>query len=132
MSSENNDETTCVVGLNQSGERTEDGQAIGDTDTGAAKDNATGVENAPNQNQVVGNGGGGDTTADGSLKKFKMEKVKKKWSFRSISFGKKDKQKPIKNEEISENAAVVAVAATNGIADGVVTNPIKVNPISYY
>lgn len=37
--------------------------------------------------------------ADESAKKSKKEKVKKKWSFRSISFGKKDKQKPSKNEE---------------------------------
>ncbi|XP_043654520.1 A-kinase anchor protein 200 isoform X2 [Drosophila teissieri] len=38
--------------------------------------------------------------ADESIKsKSKKDKVKKKWSFRSISFGKKDKQKPAKSEE---------------------------------
>lgn len=34
-----------------------------------------------------------------SGKKPKKEKVKKKWSFRSISFSKKDKQKPIKKDD---------------------------------
>lgn len=34
-----------------------------------------------------------------SNKKPKKEKVKKKWSFRSISFSKKDKQKPAKKDE---------------------------------
>lgn len=36
--------------------------------------------------------------ADESNKKTKKEKYKKKWSFRSISFGKKDKQKPAKSD----------------------------------
>ncbi|XP_023306820.2 A-kinase anchor protein 200 [Lucilia cuprina] len=48
--------------------------------------------------------------ADESIKKSKKEKVKKKWSFRSISFGKKDKQKPAKNEDAAEDGS----AATNG------------------
>lgn len=51
--------------------------------------------------------------ADESIKKSKKEKVKKKWSFRSISFGKKDKQKPAKNEEAAEDGAV----AVNGAAE---------------
>lgn len=38
----------------------------------------------------------------------KKDKVKKKWSFRSISFGKKDKQKPAKKEKkVDEEPAVV-------------------------
>lgn len=49
--------------------------------------------------------------SDDSAKKSKKEKVKKKWSFRSISFGKKDKQKPSKSEETTEE--IVA----NGEAD---------------
>lgn len=112
-------------------------EAAGDDDS-TPKDNATSSECAPKQNEVAAIGGGDNTTTtttttttDGSLKKFKMEKVKKKWSFRSISFGKKDKQKPIKNEEVSENATVLA-AATNGISDGKVTTPIKVNLSNYY
>ncbi|XP_065357049.1 A-kinase anchor protein 200 [Calliphora vicina] len=48
--------------------------------------------------------------ADDSIKKSKKEKVKKKWSFRSISFGKKDKQKPAKNDDAAEDVS----AATNG------------------
>lgn len=53
--------------------------------------------------------------ADESIKsKSKKDKVKKKWSFRSISFGKKDKQKPAKTEE---PASPTAAAATAGAAD---------------
>ncbi|XP_067621812.1 A-kinase anchor protein 200 [Eurosta solidaginis] len=48
--------------------------------------------------------------ADETNKKPKKEKVKKKWSFRSISFGKKDKQKPAK----SEDAATENATTTNG------------------
>lgn len=43
--------------------------------------------------------------ADESIKKSKKEKVKKKWSFRSISFGKKDKLKPAKSEEVAEDGS---------------------------
>lgn len=44
--------------------------------------------------------------------------MKKKWSFRSISFGKKDKQKPAKTEEPASPTSPVAAAAspTNGEA----------------
>lgn len=55
--------------------------------------------------------------ADESIKsKSKKDKVKKKWSFRSISFGKKDKQKPAKTEEPASPTSPVAAAAspTNG------------------
>lgn len=48
--------------------------------------------------------------ADESIKKSKKEKVKKKWSFRSISFGKKDKQKPAKSDDAAEEGS----ATTNG------------------
>lgn len=41
------------------------------------------------------------------IKKTKKEKVKKKWSFRSISFGKKDKLKPNKTEDNPENTSAV-------------------------
>lgn len=42
----------------------------------------------------------------------KKDKVKKKWSFRSISFGKKDKQKPAKKEKkVDEEPAVVVEEA---------------------
>lgn len=65
-------------------------------------------------------GGGGSATteeisplADESIKKSKKEKVKKKWSFRSISFGKKDKQKPAKAEDGGEDGS----ETTNGVAD---------------
>lgn len=57
--------------------------------------------------------------ADESIKsKSKKDKVKKKWSFRSISFGKKDKQKPAKAEEPATAAAAAAAASspTNGEA----------------
>lgn len=36
----------------------------------------------------------------------KKEKVKKKWSFRSISFGKKDKQKPKREKKVEEEKTV--------------------------
>lgn len=44
-----------------------------------------------------------------SNKKPKKEKVKKKWSFRSISFSKKDKQKPAKKEEEKTNGEIEKV-----------------------
>lgn len=40
-----------------------------------------------------------ETEAEDSARKPKKEKVKKRWSFRSFSFSKKDKQKPVKKEE---------------------------------
>lgn len=43
-----------------------------------------------------------------SAAKPKKEKVKKKWSFRSISFGKKDKQKPSKKDKKNEDNKAVA------------------------
>ncbi|KAJ4440702.1 hypothetical protein ANN_08850 [Periplaneta americana] len=42
---------------------------------------------------------GEDTNADNKAKKEKKDKVKKKWSFRSISFSKKDKSKPPPRED---------------------------------
>lgn len=81
-----------------------------------------------NQNEEVN-----ETTASASTpdsKKSKKDKLKKKWSFRSISFGKKDKQKPSKKAEEStalakeEVAAVTAaVADTNGESEKV---PVEV------
>uniref|UniRef100_A0A1I8PJK3 Uncharacterized protein n=1 Tax=Stomoxys calcitrans TaxID=35570 RepID=A0A1I8PJK3_STOCA len=44
---------------------------------------------------------------ENSMKKSKKEKVKKKWSFRNISFGKKDKQKPGKSEDTPEKASTM-------------------------
>lgn len=46
-----------------------------------------------------------------SAVKPKKEKVKKKWSFRSISFGKKDKQKPSKKDKKNEDNKAVAEGA---------------------
>lgn len=63
----------------------------------AATETAKGEEGSPKEAAA-----GEDITplADESIKsKSKKDKVKKKWSFRSISFGKKDKQKPAKSEE---------------------------------
>ncbi|XP_039495003.1 A-kinase anchor protein 200 isoform X1 [Drosophila santomea] len=63
----------------------------------AAAETAKGEEGSPKEAAA-----GEDITplADESIKsKSKKDKVKKKWSFRSISFGKKDKQKPAKSEE---------------------------------
>ncbi|KAL5282428.1 hypothetical protein ACFFRR_005522 [Megaselia abdita] len=51
-----------------------------------------------------------------SSKKTKKDKLKKKWSFRSISFGKKDKQKPLKK---TEEKTQVASATDNGESDKV-------------
>jgi hypothetical protein len=52
-----------------------------------------------------------EATAEDSGKK-KKEKVKKKWSFRSISFSKKDKQKP--NKEKKKDDEANKEKATNG------------------
>ncbi|CRK97315.1 CLUMA_CG010709, isoform A [Clunio marinus] len=43
-----------------------------------------------------------------SATKPKKEKVKKKWSFRSLSFGRKDKQKPSKKDKKNEENKAVA------------------------
>lgn len=64
----------------------------------------------------------------------KKEKLKKKWSFRSISFGKKDKQKPQKKEKkLEEEKAVVeenVVEAVNeGAASAVSTVEIKIEEV---
>ncbi|KAH8353417.1 hypothetical protein KR084_010827 [Drosophila pseudotakahashii] len=70
----------------------------------AAVETPKGEEGSPKEGAA-----GEDITplADESIKsKSKKDKVKKKWSFRSISFGKKDKQKPAKSEE--------AVSPTSG------------------
>ncbi|XP_052853004.1 A-kinase anchor protein 200 isoform X3 [Drosophila gunungcola] len=72
----------------------------------AAAETAKGEEGSPKEGAAAA---GEDITplADESIKsKSKKDKVKKKWSFRSISFGKKDKQKPAKSEE--------AVSPTSG------------------
>ncbi|XP_005190886.2 A-kinase anchor protein 200 isoform X3 [Musca domestica] len=54
-------------------------------------------------------------------KKTKKEKVKKKWSFRSISFGKKDKQKPGKTDGSLENVT----GAVNGSENDKNTDSVK-------
>lgn len=118
MTSESKDLTIGGVVTNSihSDGKGEDVQAAGDT--GVVKEIAvtpdsqeTGVEHASKTP-----GEGGENIAEGdSVKKSKTEKVKKKWTFRSISFGRKDKQKPVKNEETpTENVNTVV---TNGIPD---------------
>lgn len=52
-----------------------------------------------------------------SAAKPKKEKVKKKWSFRSISFGKKDKQKPSKKDKKNEENKAVAEGAEDKLAE---------------
>ncbi|XP_028898870.2 A-kinase anchor protein 200 isoform X1 [Zeugodacus cucurbitae] len=89
----------------------------GDSNTGQS--NASAAESASKEDESTGPKDGDKSTeeisplSDENSKKPKKEKVKKKWSFRSISFGKKDKQKPAKAEDAAtDNAA----AATNGDA----------------
>lgn len=67
-----------------------------------------------------------EVTAD-SQKKPKKEKVKKKWSFRSISFSKKDKQKPSKKDKKDEDKKDEASLdkTTNGDCEKV---PEEVSP----
>lgn len=105
------------VETGNSNKENEDAQAAGNANV--LKDTSMVGDTATKHGGEVATVTGADSAADESLKKSKMEKVKKKWSFRSISFGKKDKQKPVKNEQISENAAenVVATAAINGISE---------------
>ncbi|CAO1333042.1 unnamed protein product [Diamesa serratosioi] len=66
-------------------------------------------------NKIIGTENGDETLNDSKVteevaadsnKKPKKEKVKKKWSFRSISFSKKDKQKPSKKDNKDKDAAV--------------------------
>lgn len=59
-----------------------------------------------------------DAAAD---KKPKKEKTKKRWSFRSFSFSKKDKQKPEKRKNAEDAAANDSTpAVTNGDCEKVV------------
>ncbi|XP_064539024.1 A-kinase anchor protein 200 [Drosophila montana] len=93
--------------------------ASGDASAESAKDEAVAASGSPKE------GSGAEEIsplADESIKsKSKKDKVKKKWSFRSISFGKKDKQKPAKTEEPASPTAVAAAssesAPTNGEAE---------------
>lgn len=75
-----------------------------------------------NQNEEVNETIAPASTFDSS-KKNKKDKLKKKWSFRSISFGKKDKQKPLKKTEesnvVTKKELVAAVADTNGESEKV-------------
>lgn len=88
--------------------------AAGDASADAAKDEAAAASGSPKEEDI-------SPLADESIKsKSKKDKVKKKWSFRSISFGKKDKQKPAKTEEPASPTAAAATAetvATNGEAE---------------
>ncbi|XP_037828765.1 A-kinase anchor protein 200 [Lucilia sericata] len=83
-----------------------------DVDAQAGGDSAEQQNACENSKEEGGSGTAEEISplADESIKKSKKEKVKKKWSFRSISFGKKDKQKPAKNEDAAEEGS----AATNG------------------
>ncbi|ALC39996.1 Akap200 [Drosophila busckii] len=70
--------------------------------------------------------------ADESIKsKSNKDKMKKKWSFRSISFGKKDKQKPAKVEEPTSPTAAATTtnaeaATTNGESTAAAASPESV------
>jgi hypothetical protein len=69
--------------------------------------------------------GDGAAPAD-SNKKPKKEKTKKRWSFRSFSFSKKDKQKPEKKKNADDAAAnETAAAVTNGDCEKVVEEPAE-------
>lgn len=93
--------------------------AAGDASAESAKDEAVAASGSLKE------GSGAEEIsplADESIKsKSKKDKVKKKWSFRSISFGKKDKQKPAKTEEPASPTAAAAAgvesAPTNGEAE---------------
>lgn len=67
---------------------------------------------------------GGDAAAADSQKKPKKEKTKKRWSFRSFSFSKKDKQKPEKKKK-DEEAANDTAAVTNGDCDKVLEESVE-------
>lgn len=61
-----------------------------------------------------------------SAAKPKKEKVKKKWSFRSISFGKKDKQKPSKKDKKNEENKAVA-EGVEVAEEGAENKPVEEN-----
>lgn len=81
-----------------------------DIQAGGDSTEATNSDDAPKDELEPANAEEISPLADESIKKSKKEKVKKKWSFRNISFGKKDKQKPSKTEEILDDGK----PATNG------------------
>lgn len=77
-----------------------------DTSSAEAK-TPTETGDAANETATEENGANAE---DDSAKKPKKDKVKKRWSFRSFSFSKKDKQKPAKKDD----AAAAAAATANG------------------
>nr|XP_014098876.2 A-kinase anchor protein 200 isoform X1 [Bactrocera oleae] len=106
-------------------------KSVGDNDNGAqdgggdsntGQSNASAAESASKEDESKdGNKSTEEISplSDENNKKPKKEKVKKKWSFRSISFGKKDKQKPAKAEDAAtENAAATNGDATAQVGDG--------------
>lgn len=116
------------VGVETGNSSKESETAQAAADANESKDISMAGESAPKHGEAA-TSTGAVTTADESLKKSKMEKVKKKWSFRSISFGKKDKQKPVKSEHVSEN--VMAAAAVNGISEEKTASSTKVIETTY-
>lgn len=62
-----------------------------------------------------------------SASKPKKDKMKKKWSFRSISFGKKDKQKPSKKDKKNEENKAVAEGVEVG-EEGAETKSVNEKP----
>lgn len=109
----------------------------GDSNTGQS--NANAAESNTKEDESAASKDGNKTAeeisplSDEANKKPKKEKVKKKWSFRSISFGKKDKQKPAK----AEDAAAENAAATNGETvaqggEGAATEEVNLNKYTIY
>lgn len=98
----------------------------GDSNTGQC--NTSAAEPASKEDDSAASKDGNKTAeeisplADENNKKPKKEKVKKKWSFRSISFGKKDKQKPTKAEDAAtENAAATNDETAAQVGEGAAT-----------
>lgn len=66
-----------------------------------------------------------ETPEPDSAAKPKKEKVKKKWSFRSISFGRKDKQKPSKKDKKNEDNKAVAESAEEKVGEDAESKPAE-------
>lgn len=65
------------------------------------------------------------TPEPGSAAKPKKEKVKKRWSFRTLSFGKKDKQKPSKKDRKNEENKAVADSNEDKLGDEAESKPVE-------
>lgn len=106
---EKDKEAIIENGVSDNEEKTDksaDGEAPVASEEGEKVEKADGVAEKTTEGTAEKSGDEAEAKVEESGKKKKKDKPKKKWSFRSISFSKKDKSKPAKegdkNGEVKE------------------------------